>query len=101
MSEYPQYKIKSDEHNFILVEIKQIKSGKTAGQLLETNIGCYGTLANLIRATHNKMLMVHGLDQVETAMKHAEYIVSEAVHKVEKIIHHRAKNKEKIESLNE
>lgn len=70
------YTIKTDDQNWVIVENS---TNKTTGAPTEKNIGYYATLEQLVRAAHNKMLLVHGLDNIEQAMIAAEGLVNSAV----------------------
>lgn len=69
------YTIKLDEPNWQLVENSTTKNGDPSEKI----IGYYGTLENLVRAAHNKMLMIHGLEDIKGAMDDANSIVEKAV----------------------
>jgi hypothetical protein len=70
------YTIKIDESNWILAENGiNTKSGEPT----EKNIGYYGSLEALVKAAHNKMILVHGLEAFEHAMESAKSIVEHAV----------------------
>lgn len=73
------YSIKADSNQYILVESYVQEGGKADGQLKESNLGYYGTLEQLVQGAHNKMLLVHGLDQLEAAFEAADGLVAEAV----------------------
>ena len=69
------YTIKLDESNWQIVEQSTTASGKPSEKI----IGYYGTLENLVRAAHSKMLMIHGLEDIKGAMDDANSIVEKAV----------------------
>lgn len=69
------YTIKLDESNWQLVELSTTAAGKPSEKI----IGYYGTLESLVRAAHNKMFMIHGLEDIKGAMEDANSIVERAV----------------------
>ena len=74
------YTIKLDESNWQIVEQSTTASGKPSEKI----IGYYGSLEALVKAAHNKMLMIHGLERVQEAMDAAEDIIVKAVEIIEK-----------------
>lgn len=79
VDDYPQYRIKTDEHNIILVEIRKICKGDNIGKLVESNIGYYSSFKGLLRSVHDKMLCVHGLDDLVLVMNHVDSVVNSAL----------------------
>ena len=73
------YRIDSDARQYILVESRVVQNGKAAGTVHESNIGYYGTLESLIKAAKTKMILVHGLDDLQGAMKAFEDLCAQTV----------------------
>lgn len=69
------YTIKLDESNWQLVENSTTKNGDPSEKI----IGYYGSLESLVRAAHNKMFMIHGLEDIKGAMEDANSIVDRAL----------------------
>lgn len=73
------YTIDHDTNQFKLVEHGVVQNGKHAGEATHVTIGYYSTIEALVRAVHNKMILCHGLGELERAIAVANDLVVQAV----------------------